>query len=42
LRAAFAGAIEGAPYRPEVPIVPALLGAHAGVVGAAVLARSLV
>jgi glucokinase len=42
LRAAFAGGIEGAPYRPEVPIVPALLGTHAGVVGAAVLARALV
>jgi len=41
LRVAFAGRIEGAPYRPEVPIVPAVLGGHAGVVGAAVLARSL-
>jgi glucokinase len=42
LRAAFLGRIEGAPYRPEVPIVPAELGDHAGVVGAAVLARTLV
>jgi glucokinase len=42
LRAAFVGAIEGAAFRPEVPVVPALLGANAGVVGAAVLARSLV
>jgi glucokinase len=41
LRAAFAGAIEGAPYRPDVPIVPAELGSHAGVIGAAVLAREL-
>jgi glucokinase len=41
LRAAFAGGIEGAAYRPEVPIVPAALGAHAGVIGAAVLARQL-
>ncbi|MFI5053769.1 MAG: ROK family protein [Acidimicrobiia bacterium] len=41
LRSAFAGAIEGAAYRPEVPIVPAALGTHAGVIGAAVLARQL-
>ncbi len=39
LRAAFAGATEGAAYRPDVPIVPAVLGAHAGVIGAGVLAR---
>jgi len=42
LRAAFDGRIEGAPYRPAVPIVRAELGTHAGVVGAAVLARELV
>ena len=41
LRTAFAGRIEGAPYRPAVPIVAAELGEHAGVVGAAVLAREL-
>ena len=37
LRAAFDGRIEGAPYRPAVPIVAAELGGQAGVVGAAVL-----
>ncbi len=42
LRAAFAVRIEGAAHRPEVPIVPAELGGHAGVIGAAVLARDLV
>jgi glucokinase len=41
VRAAFAGRLEGARYRPEVPIVPAALGRHAGVVGAAVVAREL-
>jgi glucokinase len=41
LRAAFDGCIEGAAYRPAVPIVQAELGAEAGVVGAAVLAREL-
>jgi glucokinase len=41
LRAAFDGRIEGAAYRPAVPIVCAELGTHAGVVGAAVLAREL-
>jgi glucokinase len=41
VRAAFAGRLEGAAYRPEVPIVPAALGGHAGVIGAAVLAREL-
>jgi glucokinase len=41
LRAAFDGRIEGAPHRPEVPIVAAELGPRAGVVGAAVLAREL-
>lgn len=39
LRAAFAGHLEGAQFRPPVPIVAAALGAAAGVVGAAALAR---
>ena len=42
VRAAFGGRLEGAAYRPEVPIVAAALGRHAGVIGAAVLARELV
>ncbi len=37
-RAAYAEAVEGAGHRPPVPIVPALLGARAGAVGAAALA----
>jgi glucokinase len=41
VRAAFAGRLEGAAYRPEVPIVAAELGRHSGVIGAAVLAREL-
>jgi glucokinase len=41
LRAWFAGHLEGARYRPTVEIVPALLGEEAGLVGAAVLARTL-
>ena len=41
LRDAFVGRLEGAEYRPVVPIVRAELGGHAGVVGAAALARSL-
>jgi glucokinase len=41
MRAAFAGRIEGAPYRPPVPIVAGDLGENAGVIGAAVLARGL-
>ncbi len=41
VRAAFGGRVEGAAYRPEIPIVPAALGRHAGVIGAAVLAREL-
>ena len=41
LRAAYDGRIEGAPYRPAVPVVAAELGAQAGVIGAAVLAREL-
>jgi glucokinase len=42
IRTAFAGRIEGAGHRPEVPVVAAALGDAAGVVGAAALARSLV
>jgi glucokinase len=41
LRDAFGSHLEGAPYRPEVPIVAAALGERAGVVGAAALARDL-
>lgn len=41
LGAAFHGRIEGAPYRPDVPVVVAELGGRAGVVGAAALAREL-
>jgi glucokinase len=41
LRDAFSAHLEGAPYRPEVPIVAAALGERAGVVGAAALARQL-
>jgi glucokinase len=41
LAAAFHGRIEGAPYRPAVPVVAAELGGRAGVVGAAVLARGI-
>jgi glucokinase len=42
LREWFAGHLEGAGHRPEVPIVPAALGEQAGLVGAGVLARGLV
>jgi glucokinase len=41
LHAAFMRHVEGAAYRPEIPIVPARLGERAGAVGAAVLAREL-
>jgi glucokinase len=41
LSAAFLTHLEGAAYRPAVPIVAALLGERAGAVGAAVLARQL-
>jgi glucokinase len=41
LRDAFSAHLEGAPYRPEVPIVAAALGERAGVVGAAALVRRL-
>jgi glucokinase len=40
LRDAFGAHLEGAPFRPEVPIVAAALGEQAGVVGAAALART--
>ena len=36
-RAAFRNAVEAADHRPAVPIVPAMLGDHTGVVGAAAL-----
>jgi glucokinase len=42
LRAAFDGHIEGAAFRPSVPIVAAELGERAGLVGAGALARELV
>jgi glucokinase len=42
VRAAFAGDIEGYEYRPPIDIVPAQLGEHAGMIGAAALARELV
>ncbi len=42
LRDAFGDHLEGAPYRPPVPIVAAALGERAGVVGAAALARDLI
>jgi len=38
-RSAYAGMVVGAPARPEVPIVPAMLGSRAGAVGAALAAR---
>lgn len=41
LQASFMQHIEGAAYRPNIPIVPAQLGERAGAVGAAVLARTL-
>ena len=41
LREAFRAHLEGAPYRPAVPIVAAELGERAGVVGAAALAREV-
>jgi len=42
LAAAFHGRVEGAPYRPAIPVVAAALGGSAGVIGAAALARELV
>jgi glucokinase len=41
MREAFRGHLEGAHYRPEVPVVAAALGDDAGLVGAAILAREL-
>jgi glucokinase len=41
MRAAFAGHLEGARHRPEVPLVAAALGGDAGLVGAARLAAPL-
>jgi glucokinase len=41
VRDAFARRIEGAEYRPRIEIVPAELGEHAGVIGAAARARDL-
>jgi glucokinase len=41
LAAAFHGRVEGAPYRPAIPVVAAELGGRAGVIGAAVLAGSI-
>jgi hypothetical protein len=41
LHDAFMRHVEGADYRPAIPIVPAHLGERAGAVGAAVLARDL-
>jgi glucokinase len=41
LSASFMRHIEGAAFRPNIPIVPAQLGERAGAVGAAVLAREL-
>jgi glucokinase len=41
LQASFMRHVEGAAYRPALPIVPAQLGERAGAVGAAVLAREL-
>jgi len=41
VRDAFARYIEGAEYRPMIPIVPAELGEQAGVIGAAARARDL-
>jgi glucokinase len=42
LRAAFDHHLEGADFRPAVPVVVAELGERAGVVGAAALARELI
>jgi glucokinase len=42
VRAAFDDQLEGTEYRPAIEIVPAELGEHAGMIGAAALARELV
>ncbi len=41
IRLRFDDHLEGAAFRPSVPVVPAELGSRAGVVGAAALARDL-
>jgi glucokinase len=41
LVAAFRDRLEGTEHRPAIPVVPAALGARAGAIGAAVLARDL-
>ena len=41
VRSAFLLHLEGASERPDVPIVAAILGEHAGAIGAAALAREL-
>ena len=40
VRSAFDELLEGHAYRPEVQIVPALLGERAGAIGAALVARA--
>jgi glucokinase len=40
VRGAFDELLEGRQYRPEVPILPALLGEQAGAIGAALVARA--
>jgi glucokinase len=42
LREFFDGHLEGAGHRPQVDIIPAALGERAGIIGAGVLARTLV
>jgi glucokinase len=42
VRAAFDHQLEGTEYRPAIDVVPAELGEHAGMIGAAALARELV
>jgi glucokinase len=42
VRAAFDAQLEGTEYRPTIDVVPAELGEHAGVIGAAALAREFV
>jgi len=42
VRTAFLGLLDGAEHRPAIAIEPAVLGEHAGAIGAALLARSLV
>ena len=42
IRAAFATLLEGAAFRPPIPILPASLGPRAGAIGAACLAAESV